>query len=48
METREKIEKINKVIELVKSDAFETDEKKLWLYDILDGGSGSIEELLKL
>ena len=40
MEAKEKIEKINKVLEMVNSDAFESDEQKLKLYDILDDGKG--------
>lgn len=48
METKKKIEKINKVLEMVKSESFETDEQKLKLFDILDDGQGLIEKLLNI
>ena len=48
METKQKIEKIDKILEMVKSNSFETDEQKLKLFDILDDGQGLIEKLLKI
>lgn len=48
METKEKIEKIEKILEMIDHDSFETDERKLKLYDILDDGQGLIDKLLNL
>lgn len=48
MSDKEKIEKVNKVLDLINRDSFETDEGKLKLYDILDDGNGLIEKLLKI
>lgn len=48
MEEKEKIEIINKLLEMVKCDSFETDEQKLKLFNILDNGEGLIEKLLNL